>query len=43
MICSAEMLAAINDVPISAAERKYHWSAPGARPAAHPGLSDLGL
>jgi nuclear transport factor 2 (NTF2) superfamily protein len=35
--------ASINDVPISAAERKYHWSAPGARPAAHPGLSDLGL
>ena len=35
--------ASINDVPISAAERKYHWSAPGPRPATHPGLSDLGL
>jgi len=36
-------LASINDVPITAAERKYHWSAPGPRPADHPGLSDLGL
>jgi nuclear transport factor 2 (NTF2) superfamily protein len=35
--------ASINDLPISADERKYHWSAPGARPAAHPGLSELGL
>jgi len=36
-------MASINDVPITAAERKYHWSAPGPRPADHPGLSDLGL
>ena len=36
-------LASINDVPIAAAERKYHWSAPGPRPKDHPGLSDLGL
>ena len=35
--------ASINDVPISEAERKYHWSAPGPRPKDHPGLSDLGL
>jgi uncharacterized protein len=35
--------ASINDVPISEAERKYHWSAPGPRPQNHPGLSDLGL
>jgi uncharacterized protein len=35
--------ASINDVPITEAERKYHWSAPGPRPADHPGLSDLGL
>jgi uncharacterized protein len=36
-------IASINDVPITAAERKYHWSAPGPRPKDHPGLSDLGL
>jgi nuclear transport factor 2 (NTF2) superfamily protein len=36
-------MASINDVPITAAERKFHWSAPGPRPADHPGLSDLGL
>jgi uncharacterized protein len=35
--------ASINDLPIAASERKYHWPAPGARPADHPGLSDLGL
>ena len=35
--------ASINDLPISEGERKYHWSAPGARPADHPGLSELGL
>lgn len=38
-----QRLASINDLPISEAERKYHWSAPGTRPADHPGLSDLGL
>jgi hypothetical protein len=36
-------MAYINDLPISASERRYHWSAPGARPKDHPGLSDLGL
>jgi nuclear transport factor 2 (NTF2) superfamily protein len=35
-------LASINDVPIRAAERKYHWPL-GRRPDDHPGLSDLGL
>lgn len=34
--------ASINDLPIAAAERKYHWPQ-GPRPADHPGLSDLGL
>ena len=36
-------LASINDLPIAAAERKFHWAAPGPRPAGHPGLSDLDL
>ena len=35
--------ASINDVPILAADRKFHWDAPGPRPADHPGLSELGL
>jgi uncharacterized protein len=35
-------LASINDLPIAAADRKYFWP-PGARPADHPGLSELGL
>ena len=35
--------ASINDLPIAPAERKFHWPAPGPRPADHPGLSDLGL
>jgi len=34
--------ASINDLPISSAERKYHWPL-GSRPDEHPGLSDLGL
>ncbi|MEY4607087.1 MAG: hypothetical protein RLY45_1847, partial [Actinomycetota bacterium] len=34
--------ASINDRPISASERKYHWSL-GPRPADHPGLTELGL
>ena len=36
-------VASINDLPIAAADRKFHWNAPGARPADHPGLSELGL
>src|SRR3974390_3447986 len=35
-------LASINDLPIAAADRKYHWPA-GRRPDEHPGLSALGL
>jgi hypothetical protein len=35
-------LASINDLPITQAERKYHWPL-GRRPDGHPGLSDLGL
>jgi nuclear transport factor 2 (NTF2) superfamily protein len=34
--------ASINDLPISASDRKYHWPL-GRRPDHHPGLSDLGL
>ena len=35
-------IASINDLPIAAAERRYHWPL-GRRPDDHPGLSDLGL
>jgi hypothetical protein len=35
-------IASINDLPIAAAERKYHWAL-GPRPADHPSLSELGL
>ncbi len=35
-------VASINDLPIAASERKYHWPL-GPRPDNHPGLSDLGL
>ena len=35
-------IASINDLPITDAERKYHWPL-GRRPDNHPGLSDLGL
>ena len=35
--------ACINDLPIAAFDRKYHWDRSGPRPADHPGLSDLGL
>lgn len=34
--------ASINELPIAAAERKFHWPL-GARPLDHPGLSELGL
>ena len=33
----------INDLPIAAADRKYHWDRTGPRPEGHPGLTDLGL
>lgn len=32
----------INDLPITAEERKFHWPL-GRRPDDHPGLTDLGL
>jgi uncharacterized protein len=35
--------ASINDVAIGEQDRKFLWPAPGARPADHPGLSELGL
>lgn len=38
----AKRHASINDVPIAASERKFLWEQ-GARPADHPGLSELGL
>ena len=34
--------ASINDVPITQAQRLFHWPS-GARPKEHPGLSELGL
>jgi uncharacterized protein len=34
--------ASINDLPIQASERKFHWPL-GRRPDDHPGLSELGL
>jgi hypothetical protein len=34
--------ASINDLPIAASERKFHWPL-GARPGDHPGLSELDL
>lgn len=38
----AERHASINDVPITEAERLFHWPQ-GVRPADHPGLTELGL
>ena len=38
----ANRFACINDMPIQASERKFHWPL-GRRPGDHPGLSDLGL
>lgn len=35
--------ASINDVPITEAERRFYWPAPGPRPDDHPGLTELGL
>lgn len=39
----AERHASINDVPIAATQRLFHWDRSGPRPADHPGLSALGL
>jgi nuclear transport factor 2 (NTF2) superfamily protein len=36
-------LASINEAPIAAADRKFHWDASGPRPQDHPGLSELGF
>jgi nuclear transport factor 2 (NTF2) superfamily protein len=36
-------LASINEAPIAAADRKFHWDASQPRPADHPGLSDFGF
>ncbi len=38
----ARRYASINDLAITASERKFHWPQ-GPRPSDHPGLSDLGL
>lgn len=35
--------ASINDLPIAASQRLFHWDINGPRPADHPGLTDLGL
>jgi nuclear transport factor 2 (NTF2) superfamily protein len=35
--------ASINDVPIQASDRKFHWDRAAPRPPDHPGLTDLGL
>lgn len=35
-------IASINDHPISASQRKFHWPL-GPRPDDHPGLTELGL
>jgi nuclear transport factor 2 (NTF2) superfamily protein len=34
--------ASINDVPIRAEDRRFHWPL-GPRPADHPGLTELGM
>ena len=36
-------IASINDLPIGAADRLFHWDRSGPRPAEHPGLTELGL
>ncbi|WP_428493580.1 DUF1348 family protein [Rhodopila sp.] len=35
--------ASINDLPIAASARLFHWDHTGPRPADHPNLTDLGL
>ena len=39
---ASRRFASINDLPISADERLFHWEQ-GTRPADHPGLTELGL
>ncbi len=39
----AQRHASINDLPIKASDRLFHWPRTGPRPADHPGLGDLGL
>jgi hypothetical protein len=36
-------LASINDLPIEASARLFHWDSSGPRPDDHPGLTELGL
>ena len=36
-------LSSINEAPIAAADRRFHWDLNGGRPADHPGLSDYGF
>ncbi len=38
----ARRIASINDLPIAAADRRFHWPA-GRRPDDHPSLTALGL
>ena len=38
----ARRMASINDLPIQAGERLFHWPS-GRRPDEHPGLTALGL
>jgi nuclear transport factor 2 (NTF2) superfamily protein len=39
----AQRHASINDLPIAASDRRFHWDRSAPRPADHPGLSELGL
>jgi nuclear transport factor 2 (NTF2) superfamily protein len=39
----AQRHASINDLPITASDRRFHWDRSAPRPADHPGLSELGL
>jgi hypothetical protein len=40
---NAHRHASINDRPIKAADRLFHWDRSTPRPPDHPGLGDLGL
>ena len=33
--------AGINDIPIDEQDRRFHWTAPGPRPADHPGIPEV--